>query len=418
MTDRDNETDASDPEEKSTIETVQERKQRSYPDVGYQQVEWDLMKPPGERILPHTHTNRLKLSEMSVREDTNMTEWDIRDREGRYYGSDDLGKIPDDPTPDSLDEVCETVESETGKQRRIALAHLAAIARQHPGEATDAVPTAVAQLDDTPPAVQGEAVGVLKQVADTDPAAVEPAVSPVTGLLTPDTEPMLTAEALEFVAVLAGTNPEAVLDTVPRLADLLGAEGIDPKPITNALARIAETSPDELLTVVPKLESFLEDESPDVGVLAALGRVARSYPGVAKETIPTTVSLIDADDSRLRANATALLTDLAEEYPGELRSVVPQATERLADDDAKVRHNVTSLLARVADEHPAAVEPATDALVARLDDSLAGTRVNACWALNYLEADRTVSELEELAANDPDGDVRRTARIAVDALED
>jgi HEAT repeat protein len=83
-----------------------------------------------------------------------------------------------------------------------------------------------------------------------------------------------------------------------------------------------------------------------------------------------------------------------------------------------VRHNATSLLARVANEHPAAVEPATDALVARLDDDLAGTRLNACWALNYLEADQTVSELEELAANDPDEDVRRVARMAVEALED
>jgi|APHM01.1.fsa_nt_gi hypothetical protein len=419
MTDRDDETDASDPEERSTLEKAQEQKQQSYSDVGYQQVEWDLLKPPGKQILPHAHTNRLKLSEMSVREDTETTEWDIRDREGRYYGSDDLGEIPDNPTLDSLDEVCDTVESETGKQRRIALAHLAAIAREHPGDTTDAVPAAVAQVGDTPPAVQGEAVGVLRRVASADPAAVEPAVSPVAELLTPDTESMLTVEALNFVAVLAGNDPEAVLDTVPRLADLLGTEGVDPKPITRSLAYIAETSPGELITVVPKLESFLEeDNSPDVGVLAALGRVAKSYPGVAKEAIPAAVSLMDADDSRVRTNATGLLTDLAEEYPGELRSAVPQATELLKDDDERLRHNLTSLLARVANEHPAVVEPATDALVARLDDSLAGTRLNACWALNYLGADRATPELEELAVNDPDEDVRKAARVAVDALED
>lgn len=420
MTDEDDRTDGSDPEEKSTLEKVNEQKQQSYPDVGYQQVKWDLMKPPEAQITPLTHTNRLKLSEMSIREDTDLTEWDIRDREGRYYDSGGFEEIPDDPTPDNLDDVCDTIESEEGKQRRIALAHLAAIASKHPRAAADAVPTVTAQLEDTPPAVQGEAVGILTQIADVEPAAVETAISSVGELLTSDTEPMLAAEALEFVAVLARDDPEAVLDTVPQLAALLGTEDIDPKPITNAFAHISETHPDELVPVVPKLESFLEDGEGrlEVGVLAALGRIAKTYPTVAKEAIPAAVSLVDADDNRRRANATGLLTDLADEYPGELRSVVPQATELLEDDDEKVRHNATSLLARVANEHPAAVEPATDALVARLDDDLAGTRLNACWALNYLEADQTVSELEELAANDPDEDVRRVARMAVEALED
>ena len=38
--------------------------ENAYPKVGYQIVEWDMLKPPDERVMPLTHTNRLKLFEM------------------------------------------------------------------------------------------------------------------------------------------------------------------------------------------------------------------------------------------------------------------------------------------------------------------------------------------------------------------
>jgi len=34
----------------------------AYPEVGYQAAEWDMLKPPEERLMALTHTNRLKLS--------------------------------------------------------------------------------------------------------------------------------------------------------------------------------------------------------------------------------------------------------------------------------------------------------------------------------------------------------------------
>lgn len=412
-------TEPSDRERESTAEKIREQKRRAYPDVGYQVLMWDLLKPPKQRLQPLKHTNRLKLSEMSPRHSTGMTEYGIRDSEGRTYTDSDFETIPDNPKPEAIDDVCSTIESEDGKQRRLALAHLAAIATEHPDAATDAVPTVTAQLGEAPPAVQGEAIRILKHIASVDPVAVNSAVPPVAELLTTDTEPMLLTEALEFVAVLASSDPDAVLDVVPQLTVLLGTDDIDAKPIVNTFASLSKDHPEELVSVVPKLESFLEDgdDELDVGVLAALGRVAKSYPSLGKEAIPAATSVLEAEDKRRRANAAGLLTDIAEEYPDELQSVVPQAIELLEDDDERVRYNATSLLARVADEHPEAVEPATEALVACLDDEMSDTRFNVCWALIYIEADETVPELVELAENDPDEDVRAVARTAIERLE-
>ena len=87
------------------------------------------------------------------------------------------------------------------------------------------------------------------------------------------------------------------------------------------------------------------------------------------------------------------------------------------DSDEQVRYNATSILARVADDYPETVSPATEQLLAVLDDELADTRFNACWALKYINATGAVERIREIAATDPDDDVRSIAQLAIDTIE-
>ena len=173
------------------------------------------------------------------------------------------------------------------------------------------------------PAVQGEALGILKSIADTNPEAVRPAVEPAIDLLSGDIHHLLRNEALQFLTTFAGHDPEPLTETVPRLATLLHDEETDPEPIARALLAIARSDPDSLLPVVPKLERYLETEPQQahVWVLGAVGHLSKIHPGIAKETIPIAADLIDAEESVLRSNAAGVLADLADEYPSEVKSL-------------------------------------------------------------------------------------------------
>ena len=85
-------------------------------------------------------------------------------------------------------------------------------------------------------------------------------------------------------------------------------------------------------------------------------------------------------------------------------------------DDAFTRINTTAALARLAQTHPDEIEPFTDRFVARLEDDHELVRVNACWALGHLEADTARTELESVAVDDEDADVRTRAQWALDCL--
>ncbi|ELZ45508.1 hypothetical protein C463_06297 [Halorubrum californiense DSM 19288] len=328
------------------------------PEVGYQTVEWDMLKPPDERVMLLTYTNRLKLSEMSVWEDGDMTEYSVVDSVGNTYTEVDFDRVSDTPDPGQLDAVLTDIESETGKPRRVALARLAEMAAEAPEACADAVEPMVKLLSDSPPAVQGEALNVLTTVGESKPELTRAGVDLTVALLESATHPLLQNEAVQFLDMFAAHDPGAVTAAVPGLAALLG------------------------------------------------------------EVAPTAGEFLSAEEVPLRSNAAGVLADIAGEYPTKVKPWVPDAIELLDDPDEQVRHNATAILARVAAEHPDVVPPATEELLAVLDDDLANTRFNACWALNYVNATNTVDTLREIAATDPDTDVREVAQLVVDNLEE
>jgi len=170
---------------------------------------------------------------------------------------------------------------------------------------------------------------------------------------------------------------------------------------------------------VTKLELFLETEpgTAHIWALAAIGRLSKSHANIATEVIPTAARFLSSDNKALRSNGAGVLADLADEYPDEVKPWVSDAIELLTDADERVRCNATSILTRVAKDDPEMVRPATEQFMAVLDDDRVDTRLNACWALNYIDATQALPELREIAATDPDEDVRSVARLAVNELE-
>jgi hypothetical protein len=378
-----------------------------------------MLKPPDERVMPLTHTNRLKLSEMSVRTDSELTEYSLIDRDGNTYTHDDLNATLSEPDSATVDDLLSTIEASTVKPRRVALAQLTEVVATTPGEYTSVVELIVELLTGTAPAVQGEALGILSRIGETDPEATRLAIERAIELLNESVHPLLRNEALQFLVVFAEHDPTTVTTAVPRLAALLQNESTDTEAVARILAMISRADADALIDVVPKLELFLETEPgrAHTWVLAAIGHLSKTHANIATEVVPIAGELLDTDATPLRANAAGVLADLAEEYPGEVQPWVPDVIELMDDSDEQVRHNATSILARVADDYPETVSPATEQLLAVLDDELADTRFNACWALKYINATGAVERIREIAATDPDGDVRSVAQLALDSIE-
>jgi HEAT repeat protein len=144
--------------------------------------------------------------------------------------------------------------------------------------------------------------------------------------------------------------------------------------------------------------------------------VAKEFPDVAEETVPTAIELLDAESERLRANAAGVIADVAGPYPDQVRPAVSRAIALLDDEDPKVRHNATSILARVANVDPESVSPATAKLIDCLDDPLPSTRANACWALGYIEAEQALGPIEQVAERSSETEVQTAAEFALDQI--
>lgn len=391
-----------------------------YPEVGYQTVEWDMLKPPDERVMPLTHTNRLKLSEMSVRTDRNLTEYSLVDSLGNTYTEGDLDEAPDTVDPASVNEVVSDIASSDGKSQRVAMSHLAKMAATSPNECISAVDLMIELLSDSHPAVQGEALEVLTRVAESDPERTRAGVEPVIHLVDESTHSLLRNEAIQFLAEFSDHDPTVVTDAMPQLARLLRDESTDTDSTARILASVGSSQPGALADIVPKLELFLETEPEraHVWVLEAIGHLSKEHANITVDVAPTAGELLSAEQYTIRSNAAGVLADIADEYPTDVKPWIPDVIELMQDSDEQVRYNATSILSSVAKKYPDAVSPATEELLAVLNDESADTRFNACWALKRLKATSALEVLTELAATDPDEDVRSVAQVAIDSIEE
>jgi hypothetical protein len=399
------------------FDSAEEERRAHYPEQGYNLVEMDMMKPPGEVLTKIGHS--LRLSELTIPPTTDLTDYVVYDKNGNDYGRESVSELPDSDNSEEPVELIESIRGDQGRERRIALARLAKAVENDPGCGLDAIPILTSELHGFEIELQAESLHILSIVAEEYPEQVTPAADEVILFLDEETDSDLIADAIQIVAAIAECEPGAVVDTVPKLATIL-QEGSPVEPVVlTTLKRIADGYPDAVVPVTPELITYIEQgrDSNRIGAFAVLGTLSKEYPHIAEETIPTATQLLDAENYRLRANAAGLLADLSDENPETVRKSTQRVIELLEDDDEKVRYNATSILARVAKEYPEDVEPSIPSLLEALDEDFAYSRVNACWALGYLEAEVAVEALEEHRQSDPDKEVRNAADQAIQLIE-
>lgn len=411
--------DESSDDEKSAREIVAEQKRELSPDVGYRLVEWDMLKPPTERLVPRTRRT-LKLSEMSIPTTTEFQDWSVFDRHTNDYVDRTFPELPDDPTPESLPDALEIITGDDTKARRIELMRIARLASTDPEACRTAVPTLADVLPEADPAEQAEIVGIFDTIADEYPEVGVEDVDVLLPLLIPDTHEELLKDILSLVKTLVEYDPQLGVDAAPKLAVLLDEDVPNNKVTLGTLVAIARTHPDAVVPLAPELIDAVEggDGTERLLALAGLGHLAKHYPYVAEQAIPLAIELLDTPQEKLRANAAGLLADFADEYPTQVRPAVPRSIELLNDTDEIARYNATSILSRVANEHPAAVKDAIDPLVDVLEANRTATRLNACYALGYIgpPANQAVNALRDAAEGDPDEEVQEIAGWACERI--
>ena len=407
-----------DEESRSTLDRVRDTKREASPDIGYQLAEWDMLKPPTERV-GKTSQWWLTLSEVSVPPESEFTEWSVFDQYTNDYVDPKFLDLPEEPAPESVSEAIMAIESGDEKDIRIELVRIRRVADQHPDACEPAISTLVDRLSSGDIAVQAEIIGILHELSGEDPELVRPTIETLSGFLDIETHDRLRKGTVAILSCVAEEDPAVVSDLVPKLEVLLKETTDDTGSTQQILTRVAAEYPEAVLPIVPTLVEHVSDPSHThrVGTLSVLGQISKPYPNVATDVVPTAHELLSVEKDRLRANAAALLADLAGEYPAEVQSTVPDAIELLSDEDDHARYNATSILARVAEHDPEPVRPAIEALIDALDEDRPAARENACWALGHLEATRAREALATCAESDPNERVRQAASWALDKIE-
>ncbi|MFB6173261.1 MAG: HEAT repeat domain-containing protein [Halobacteriales archaeon] len=200
----------------------------------------------------------------------------------------------------------------------------------------------------------------------------------------------IAARSAEAIVALAGEEPGAVAEHAPEVVEALEAEDAADPYVRNQL-------------------------------LDALGAVARSHPESVVAGVDALVEeLVSADEAETAGRAAWALGFVAE---GEERTVadavepaVPAVIGLLDADNARVRGAAASLLMYVGEHHPDAVEPAAEPVRALLSDDQPFVRGSAAWVLGLVGDEGDRDRLSELAEEDPDAEVRRTAGRALESL--
>ena len=260
--------------------------------------------------------------------------------------------------------------------------------------------------------------GAMADIAEERPGEVAPHVDVIVPLLSDDSEAVRRA-ATRCVSFVAAEDPESVVETVPELESmLLDREAMG--YVAYALSGISEAYPEAVEPAAPTLAANLTAPSLSEGVklnlASALGRVVGEYPDIGADRVDDFVTLLDAENPKLRNNGIGLLGDVALVHTDLVEPYVDDIVALFPTDDDCTRINATAALARVAEDFSASIEQNTSLFVDLLDDDHYVVRKNACRVLGHLRADESTDALET-ARNDEHEEVRTRAQWALDHVE-
>lgn len=403
----------------SAREKAKRETERNRPDVGYYLIKRDTFKEPWRQETALTSKHSLRLSEMSVPDDSSIIKHHIRDEKSNTY-DDELRGDTEESATELTSDLKESLEREDEENIRINLAKLAKAAEEDPSLCADAVEVVITAVENGSQPVQSEALGILQEIASVKPKKLSGVVAQTTELLGQDIHPKLTAQAFKLLTVLIPHYPEETSQSVPILISLLRDDDLSDEPIARALVAVIKKKPGALTSVVPELGSYLNSndrsKAAEKHALVALGQTAKEYPGPVSEITPRLVDLLSSQHQEIRVNAAGVLADVAEAHPTAVEPAIPDIMNLLTNDDAKGQHNAMSVVTRLARVDPDSVQPASGKFIELLGADDVETRLDACAALNSMNAKSALPTLKQLRANDPEKEVREAAKQAIEEI--
>lgn len=340
------------------------------------------------------------------------------------------------------------LDSESENTRIAATRTISTLASIHPDPISTTTDTLAERFDDDSAAVRAAAVRAFVSLADRKPEAVVPHIEAIEPLLVDDV--LYVGEAA--LGVLESLLPEyleAILPIQPTLIEALESPPpLDPadrrrwmeqhptyrktlekelstasdrerylSSVSNAVAQVTVQRPSASRETVPTMATVLSREASTPvrrNLLDAIGAVAEADPAAAAPAIDAVVEvLVETHNDELKSKASWTLAWIAEGAQDEVVSSVSERTSSLfptletTDDD--LRGGVLALFSHVAELDPDAVEPAVPQIRSLLDDDSRSIRGAAVWTLAYAGTAEDRNRIREMAAADPDPDVRAAA---------
>jgi len=233
------------------------------------------------------------------------------------------------------------------------------------------------------------------------------------------TDEATASPAAKCAGLIAESDPARIIDIVPVIATTVESGTVETQQwIVYALSSVADEYPEELMpalgTLVEALES--EEETVRTNALSTIGQIADSYPDAAAPLTSQLGDLLETDDEKCRSNAVGLLADIATTHPETVVEYLPGIANCLNAADDQCRLNASIALIRAGEASPRAIRNESPQLETALADSQAAVRANACTLIANAGATDTIDRLEDVAATDPDDDVRERANWAINRL--
>ena len=151
------------------FDSADEERRAHYPEQGYNLVEIDMMKPPGEALTKIGHS--LRLSEITIPPTTNLTDYVVYDSNGDSYSRDEVSEFPDSDDSEGVTELIDSLQTEDGRTQRIALARLAKAVESVPEQGPGAVPILMSELQGFEIELQAESLSVDHIKRPTTPSS-------------------------------------------------------------------------------------------------------------------------------------------------------------------------------------------------------------------------------------------------------
>ncbi|QLD84523.1 HEAT repeat domain-containing protein [Natronomonas halophila] len=325
----------------------------------------------------------------------------------------------DNPFAVDVSRVLALLDREDDAPQAEALRALEEVASARPGDCTPAVPILRSLLEGDC-ADPERALSVLDAIGGWDGRDIVPLAGVIETYLTA-ADPSVRAQATACIGKIVEEDPDEGVGMVPALAMLLKDRDATAHA-AYGLSLLAKEFPEAVKPAAPVLGEVITDDTlganPRLSATAALGRVVGEYPSTALDIVDDVVTLLNAENPKLRNNAVGFLSDVATVHSDVIEPHVDAIAGLLSSDDEYARINASAALARVAEDYPDSVAGYTDDLLSLLDDDHHLVRTNACWALGYLGDSEAVEFLREVAVDDEHDEVRNRASWAITRIED